>query len=62
MDFLLFSYIWVIIIIYFFPTSVALNRNCKNKLGILVLNLFLGYTFLGWVGALIWACAGEKKK
>ncbi len=60
MDFLLFGYIWLVISIYFFPTLISLIRNCKNKLGIFVLNLFLGYTFLGWVGALIWACIGEN--
>ena len=60
MDFCLFLYIWLIISVYFFPTLISLTRDCKNKLGIFVLNLFLGYTFLGWVGALIWACIGKK--
>jgi len=61
MDFFIFCYIWVVISIYFFPTLISLNRGCKNKLGIFVLNLFLGYTLLGWVGALIWACIDKKQ-
>jgi hypothetical protein len=37
--------------IYFIPTLMAK----KNRSAILVLNLFLGWTFLGWVIALVWA-------
>jgi len=39
--------------IYFLPTFVA--RDHKNGNSIAVLNLFLGWTFLGWVVALVWA-------
>lgn len=41
--------------LYFIPTIVADTRNHKNYFAILVLNLFLGWTFLGWVIALVWA-------
>ncbi|MDP2749744.1 MAG: superinfection immunity protein [Nanoarchaeota archaeon] len=41
--------------IYFFPWKVAKNRNHKQKEAIFVLNLCLGWTFLGWVIALVWA-------
>lgn len=40
---------------YFFPTWAAYKLNHKNLLPILVLNLLLGWTGLGWIGALIWA-------
>jgi hypothetical protein len=41
--------------IYFLPTIIALSRNHKNKLAIFLLNFFAGWTFIGWVGALIWS-------
>jgi hypothetical protein len=41
--------------IYFIPTIVACSRNHTNALAIFILNLFLGYTLIGWVVALIWA-------
>lgn len=41
--------------VYFLPAIVAFHRNHHNKVAILVLNLLLGWTFLGWVGALIWS-------
>ena len=45
-------------ILYFLPTAIATTR--KNTGAIFVLNLFLGWTLLGWVGALIWALMDEK--
>ena len=41
--------------IYFFPDWVAQSRGHPQRKSIFVLNLFLGWTFLGWVAALIWA-------
>lgn len=41
--------------VYFLPYAVASSRNHHNKAGIFVLNLFLGWTLLGWVLALVWA-------
>jgi len=40
---------------YFIPTIIAFSRNHKNKIGIFLLNLLAGWTFLGWVGALVWS-------
>ena len=41
--------------LYLIPFGVALFRNKHNKLAIFALNLLLGWTFIGWVVALIWA-------
>lgn len=41
--------------IYFIPTLVAFSRSHHNSMAINMLNLFLGWTFLGWVIALVWA-------
>lgn len=49
-------------VIYFIPSMVAALRQHRNKSGIILLNIFLGWTLLGWVGALIWAMYEEKEK
>ena len=40
---------------YFFPSIIAACRSHHNTLAIFLLNLFLGWSVLGWVGALVWA-------
>jgi len=42
---------------YFLPTIVGLRK--RNVLAIFVLNALLGWTFLGWVLALVWACTED---
>jgi hypothetical protein len=39
--------------VYFLPTIVG--RHKRNAGSIFVLNLFLGWTLIGWVVALVWA-------
>ncbi|WP_174299560.1 superinfection immunity protein [Caulobacter sp. S45] len=40
---------------YFVPTIVAFRRKDRQRTAIFILNLFLGWTLIGWVGALVWA-------
>lgn len=40
---------------YFFPSILAKTRGHHQTLAIFLLNLLLGWTGLGWIGALIWA-------
>ena len=40
---------------YFLPAVVAVMRGHHNGVAIAVLNVLLGWTFLGWVAALVWA-------
>jgi hypothetical protein len=42
-------------VIYFLPTILAFARNKRDTEAILLLNLFLGWTMIGWVVALVWA-------
>jgi hypothetical protein len=37
------------------PTILAFARNKRDTAAILLLNLFLGWTMIGWVVALVWA-------
>lgn len=41
--------------VYLLPTIVSAKRKHANRTAICVLNLLLGWTFLGWVVALVWA-------
>ena len=41
--------------LYFLPTLIAFLRQHKNKPAIFLLNLFLGWTVLGWVVSLVWS-------
>lgn len=50
----------ILIILYFLPAMIAYHRKKANALSITLLNLFLGWTFFGWVIALIWATAKDK--
>ena len=45
----------VAIALYYLPAIIASQRRHKNASAILLTNLFLGWTFIGWVVALIWA-------
>ena len=46
-------------ILYFVPSVVGFLRRKRNAPAIFALNLFLGWTFLGWVGALVWSLLGD---
>jgi hypothetical protein len=48
-------------IIYFIPSILAAQRSHRNATGVLLVNLFLGWTVLGWVGALVWAVYEDKR-
>ncbi|WP_036792018.1 superinfection immunity protein [Pleomorphomonas koreensis] len=41
--------------VYFIPTFVAGHRQHHNLAAIFMLNLLLGWTFLGWALSLVWA-------
>lgn len=42
--------------LYMAPTLIAFNRSeSSGRNGVLLVNLFLGWSGIGWLGALIWA-------
>lgn len=47
--------------IYFLPTFVASSRKHVNFTSIFLVNLLLGWTFLGWVAALVWASSANTE-
>lgn len=48
----------VVLFIYLLPWFVAEQRGHPNAGSIAVINIFLGWTFVGWVVALAMACSG----
>ena len=48
--------------LYFAPSFTASSREHPNIGGIIVVNIFLGWTLIGWVVALAWACSGTPPK
>jgi Superinfection immunity protein len=53
--FLLAALGWV----YVLPAFVAFKRRHLNRRAILVVNLLLGWTTIGWVVAMVWAFIGD---
>jgi hypothetical protein len=51
----------ILVALYFIPTIVAVKRNA-NTGPVIVINVFLGWTLLGWVAALALAVAGTPSK
>jgi hypothetical protein len=48
----------ILALLYFLPTIVASNRG-HSVTGILLLNLFLGWTGIGWILLLLWALLSD---
>ena len=43
------------LVFYFLPSIIALARSKRDTLAIFLLNMFLGWTLIGWIVALVWA-------
>ena len=52
---LLIAALVVGLFLYFLPTIIAMNRRHRERTAIFFLNLLLGWSFLGWVAALVWS-------
>jgi hypothetical protein len=54
-------YFAILFIIYFIPAIVAGARRHRQTLAIVVLNVFLGWSGLGWLVALVWSCTADVR-
>lgn len=50
------------ILVYFIPTLVAWKADKENSNVIFLLNLFTGWSLIGWIAALIWAGVDKKRE
>lgn len=48
--------VFISLVAYLLPAITAWYRSHHNAMAIGMLNLLLGWTVIGWIGALIWAC------
>ena len=57
--FIFFPFFGFGFVMYFIPSIVALARNKRDTFLIFLLNLFLGWSIVGWVIALVWALRSD---
>ncbi len=48
-------------IIYVAPIGLAMHRNCEATRWISILDIFLGWTVIGWMASMIWAARGKVR-
>ena len=46
----------LLLVLYPLPIAVAALRKHNESLDIVLINLWLGWTIIGWFVALVWAC------
>lgn len=54
MEFLIFT---LGVVLYFLPAIIG--RNKRSSGAIFVLNLLAGWSVIGWIVALVWACSAD---
>jgi len=54
-------YVFLGLLIYFLPTMAAYNRKHRDLGAIAATNVLLGWTFIGWCVAFIWAYTSNVK-
>jgi Superinfection immunity protein len=47
---------------YFLPTLIAIFRSHHQWAAIAVINLFFGWTFIGWVISLAWSVSAARER
>ena len=60
--FLLIGLFLIIVYTYFLPSIVACKNKHRYDDGIIILNIFLGWTFIFWVIALVWALSNPNEE
>ncbi len=53
--FFFFPFFGFPLLLYFLPSIIAAVRGKRDTLAIFLLNLFLGWSVIGWFVVLIWA-------
>jgi len=46
--------------VYFLPAMIALVRSHHEFVTILLINIFLGWTIIGWIAILAWALSSPQ--
>ena len=51
----------VLIALYLVPTFIAAMRHHHNVVAIAALNILLGWSFIGWIAAFVWALTSPSQ-
>lgn len=57
-----FTLLAIFLVLYFLPSIVAFFRKANHRIVILVLNLLLGWSFIGWIAFLIWGIVDHSDR
>ena len=47
--------------LYLLPGWIAFRRRKTNRIAILALDILAGWTFVGWVAALVWSLTEDRQ-
>ncbi|HEF0063491.1 MULTISPECIES: superinfection immunity protein [Citrobacter] len=56
-----FMFLAVLLVLYLIPSVIAYRRWHRNFKPIFALNIFLGWTFLGWLVCLVWSLSSNTQ-
>lgn len=60
--FFMATWLFITLAIYFTPVIIAFVRRHNNTFAITIMTLFVGWTFFGWLAALLWSLNSDTKK
>ena len=52
----------ILVVFYFLPAASAYSRRHKSRSAILLVNIVLGWTLVGWLWAAIWCSTGNVEE
>jgi Superinfection immunity protein len=52
----------LILLIYLLPTLIAYSREHPRRAEIVVVNIFLGWTLIGWIAVFLWAALAPAEE
>ncbi len=44
-----------VVLLYMLPTFIAFGREHPRRQDVALVNILLGWTLIGWIGAFLWA-------
>ena len=56
------SWLFIALVVYFIPLIIAKIRRHNNIVAIAILNTVLGWTFFGWLAALLWSLNSDTNE
>lgn len=59
--FLLGAIAFLAVVVYFLPLTIAICRHHRQMWPIIVVDVFLGWSLVGWVVALAWSVSKDTR-